>query len=73
MTDDDLFPDAPDQVSLERQIACVEREIAQRRLIYPRLVAGGKMMPAQAREEIVVMKAVLFTLSDLLAVERAPR
>lgn len=49
-------------VSLSRQIGCVEREIAMRKRVYPRLVAAGKMRAAMASFEIGDMEAVLETL-----------
>lgn len=58
----DLFPNAPSQVSLPRQIECVEREIAMRRRVYPRWVAVGKMQQAKADDEIAIMEAVVATL-----------
>lgn len=59
-----LFEDnaLPLQVSLKRQIACVERELKKRAAVYPRLVAAGKMTQAAAQDEIGAMQAVLMTL-----------
>lgn len=63
----DLFPDAPPQVSLARQLEAVEREIKQRARVYPRLVADKKMTQAFADEETAAMRAVLATLRALEA------
>lgn len=59
-----LFDKLPTQVSIERQIACVEREIKQREYVYPRRVEAGKMKIDKAHEEIAVMRAVLATLKE---------
>lgn len=58
----DLLPDLPTQVRIDDQIACVTREIAMRRKVYPRWVAAGKMTQAKADTEISCMLAVLATL-----------
>jgi hypothetical protein len=68
MTSDTLFPDAPTAVSIDRQIACVKRELAQRRRVYPRLIADGRMSQAKADEEIAVMEQVLVTLEQVRAI-----
>lgn len=49
-------------VSLERQIACVAREIALRRNVYPKFVASGKIKQETADTELAAMEAVLATL-----------
>lgn len=51
--------------SIEEQIDCVEREIKQRRRVYPRLIARDKMSPQFAREQIDLMMDVLATLRSL--------
>jgi len=51
-----------DTPSIERQIACVKREIAMRERVYPRWVDSGKLKQSVADDEINVMKAVLATL-----------
>lgn len=58
----DLLPDAPLHVALADQIACVKREIAMRRKVYPRWVADGRMTQAKADRETAIMEAVLTTL-----------
>lgn len=57
-----MFDDVAPQVSLDRQIQAVEREIKQREYVYPRRVAAQKMTQKKADEEIGFMRAVLATL-----------
>lgn len=52
-------------IDLKEQIACVQREIAQRLSVYPRLVSKGKMTALRAKVETDRMRAVLKTLQDL--------
>lgn len=49
--------------SLTRQIACVRREIALRKVAYPRWVAQERMKQTAADDEIAAMEAVLDTLN----------
>lgn len=49
-------------VALADQIACVKREIAMRRHVYPRWVEQQRMTQAKADAEIAAMEAVLDTL-----------
>lgn len=49
-------------VTLDRQIACVRREIAMRHRVYPHWVESKKMTQVKADEEIAAMEAVLETL-----------
>lgn len=53
------------EITIEDQIACVRREIAMRRRVYPRWVENGKMKQSQSDREIAVMEAVLTTLEYL--------
>ncbi len=53
-------------IPLEQQIACIRREIRQRKAVYPRLVQDGRMLEATAAKELVAMQAVLATLMALL-------
>jgi hypothetical protein len=57
MTNGELF-----DVSLEEQVACVERELGYRQRVYARRVAEGKMHERVATVEIRRMQAVLATL-----------
>lgn len=52
-------------VSLEQQIACVERELGLRRKVYPVWIEKKKMKEDKATYEIDAMEAVLNTLNDL--------
>jgi hypothetical protein len=36
----------------------IERELAQRRRVYPRLIAAGKMSQATADRQIAIMEAI---------------
>jgi hypothetical protein len=56
----ELFP-----IGLAEQIACIEREIALRRRVYPRFVFNHKMTQAKADKEIAAMSAALETLIHL--------
>lgn len=49
-------------VTIEEQVACVERELRMRRNAYPRWIQAGKMTQAKAYAEIATMEAVLATL-----------
>jgi hypothetical protein len=49
-------------ISLRQQIACVKREIADRRSWCARRVTAGMMKKADADREIETMEAVLETL-----------
>lgn len=49
-------------VTLAQQLAAVEREIIQRKRVYPRLVSIGKMRQQTADHEIAAMKAVAVTV-----------
>jgi hypothetical protein len=56
----DLFP-----VSLDDQIACVDRELGMRRRVYARRVTAKQMGANVAEREIAAMEAVLATLQRL--------
>lgn len=58
-----LFAPAPP--NLAEQIACVRREIAMRRRVYPRWQADGKISAEKARHELACMEAALATLEAL--------
>lgn len=62
----------PADVTLQDQIACVQRELAMRKQVYARRVTEGKMSPNTARLEILRMEAVLATLQQRDTVARAP-
>jgi hypothetical protein len=52
-------------MDLDRQIACVAREIMMREAVYPRYVDAKKLKPEKAAYEIRCMTAVLATLEGL--------
>lgn len=49
-------------ISIQEQIKCVEREIAMRKSVYPRLVIKGKMTSGEKDKQIATMQAVYNTL-----------
>ena len=49
-------------MTIDEQIACVKRELAMRRNVYPKWVQSEKMTQAKAESEINAMAAVLETL-----------
>lgn len=53
-------------VPLERQVACVRREVSMRRRVYPRWVESGKMTQQEANRQIEAMEAVQATLQSLI-------
>jgi hypothetical protein len=61
----DLF-ELPQQFTLRQQIACVQREIVQRRRVYKSLVFRGRMSEAEAEMEIACMEQVSRTLRALV-------
>ena len=60
---DDMFPGAP--ITIEAQIACVEREIKMRQRVYAYRVDKGKMTQKQSDKELTLMCAVLQSLKLL--------
>jgi hypothetical protein len=56
-------------VSIEEQIASVEREIRMRESAYPRWVEQRRMTVKTAEHEIACMQAVLVTLRRVAAEE----
>ncbi len=56
----DLFGEPTiNDVSLERKLACLQRELGFRRRVYARRVERGQMSRQQADEEILVMEAIV--------------
>ena len=45
-------------LSAEQKCAAADREVAQRRKVYPRLVAEGRMTQAFADQQIAIMQAI---------------
>lgn len=56
-------------IPLADQIACVRREIAMRRRVYPGWVSSGRMTQEQSDLELTRMQAVLETLQGLMPPE----
>ena len=52
-------------VPLNRQIACVKREVSMRRRVYPRWVENGKMTQRESDRQLEAMEAVQATLQAL--------
>lgn len=50
------------KVSIDQQISEVQREIALRRNVYPKMIAAGKLRDGEARECQRRLAAVLDTL-----------
>lgn len=65
----ELFDALPVQVSLDRQRACVRREIGKRNHVYPRLVGAGKLKQYDADKELAAMNAVAATLESVAKYE----
>lgn len=56
-------------ITIEQQIACVRRELALRKNVYPGFVARGKMTQAGADYQIAAMQSVHDTLTAIQAGE----
>ena len=52
-------------ITIEQQLACVQREIKMRERVYPKWVGSGKMQAAKANYELQAMRAVAETLKGL--------
>lgn len=52
-------------VTIDQQIACVEREIAMRKRCYPGWVEKGRMTADKAAHEMNAMTEVLHTLNQM--------
>jgi hypothetical protein len=61
----DLLSDIPTGITIRDEIRCAERELAQRRKVYPRLVYLGKMTQGAADREVAVMNAILNRLRTI--------
>jgi hypothetical protein len=55
-------------VTIERQIACARRELTMRRVVYPKLVAAGKMAGEAMVNELAEREAIIKTLERVAAV-----
>lgn len=61
---DDLFPPTLDDL-----IACIERELAMRRAVYPKRIAAGVLSQAAADRQMALMAAVLANLQAQRAID----
>jgi len=61
----------PEPIDIDRQIACVRREISMRRRVYPRWVSTGKMTQDEADRQISTMEAVQATLESVRSERQA--
>jgi hypothetical protein len=48
-----------DTISNADKLACVERELKLRRMVYVKLVTAGRMTPEKADHEFAVMSAIV--------------
>jgi hypothetical protein len=55
-----------DTVTLLQQLRCAERELRQRKRLYPKLVRQETMPQARAAQELACMAAIVDTLKTLL-------
>ena len=53
------------------KLACVQRELAMRRNVYPKWVASGRMKQMAADKEIAVMEAILADIRAKDALEKS--
>ncbi len=60
------------QYTLEAQVACVRRELALRKGVYPKWVQSGRMKPEEADHQINCMQAVHDTLIGLQVTKPDP-
>ncbi len=58
-------------ITLQEQIACIKRELALRRRVYPRRIQAGRMTAAQAESELARMEAVLQSLRRIAEAQHA--
>lgn len=65
MTTDDLFPPpSTADVTVERKIDALEREIRLREKVYPRWVASGRLEEQEAARRLLVLQAILEDYRD---------
>lgn len=57
--------EAMSTIPIEKQIACIKRELGMRSRVYPRRIALEKMTQEKADEELAAMRAVLETLESI--------
>ena len=52
--------------------ACAEREVRQRRKVYPKLVRSGSLSKAEAERQIAMMEAIGRHFAERVAVDPQP-
>ncbi|MGY2051917.1 hypothetical protein [Methylobacterium sp. JK268] len=52
------------------KLACAEREVRQRRRVYPRLVADGRMRQDEAERQTALMEAIAADYRAQVAAEK---
>lgn len=60
-----FFQEAALSIDIDRQIACVRREVSMRRKVYPGWIQRGKMTQEEADRQLSTMEAVQATLEQL--------
>ena len=65
MTQDD-FATLQERFSLAEQIACIDREVRMREMVYPKLIGKGRMSEQAAAHELACMRQVARTLRALV-------
>lgn len=66
----DLLPEPEGPPSMVDQIACVRREIAMRKNVYPKWVESGRLKDLEAKREMARMQAVHDSLERLAELDR---
>lgn len=54
----------------QEKLQCVERELKQRRFVYPRRVEAGKMSKPMMDEQLALMEAIVEDYTELAAKDR---
>lgn len=54
----------------QEKLQCVERELKQRRFVYPRRVDAGKMSKPLMDEQIALMEAIVADYEEMAKTER---
>jgi hypothetical protein len=55
----------PDGFTREELLACIDREIRMRELVYPERVALGKMSTKKSLDELAAMRAIRAVIAQL--------
>lgn len=63
----------PAEVSNLDKLKCAQRELALRRNVYPKRLAGGVMTVAKASHEIAAMQAIVDDYLRIVAAEGGAR